>query len=230
MARQFLLFWIFLGFSSLVFSESQLGHTSNVSQLRQDIFTKNQTAQRVLKQTVESFLKKELPPWQQMSWVKNWETKLNPLKKLQEKLDKLGDVTLASNNASTGSSSPVSSSTTSNATQSSGRFTVGWNLRNDLSKLEYKDESLSVGLYQPRTLNAIRGVERFEQTLTFNLNKRWEEEKMTASFQMPWSMPYYQATVTKDFSTTITSAVSAQAPLKGTQIARKFEIKIALIF
>lgn len=226
MARRFFVLLSFLCFSNQVFSESQFLNSQNIPQLRQEILNRQNSAQRALKHNLESILKKELSQWPHFTWLKNWDLKLAALKNFQQKLDKISDVTLVSTN-STPSNNPLNHLSEQKAR---GRINIGWNLKNDLSKLEYKTDSLSVGLYHPRTLNAIRGVERFEENLTFSLNKKWDETRMTASFKMPWAMPYYQATLTKDFSTTITSTVSAQAPLKGTNLARKIELKIALNF
>ena len=211
-------------FSHFSLAETLSNQNQNVWQLRQEITAKQNSAQQTLRQNCEGIIRSELDRWAKSVFMKNWKFNATVLNSVQQQLDQMSDVTLVSGKESK-NPSPNSKSSTS-----SGRLAIGWNLRNNFSKIEYSDESFTVGLYHPRTLNALRGSETFTEGLALNINKRWEGEKTTASFQMPWSLPYYSASLTREFSTSLSTTFSTQAPLRGTQLARKIEVKISLIF
>lgn len=110
------------------------------------------------------------------------------------------------------------------------RVKAGLDLRNSSSRIEYLDEDLEMGLYHTRTLTAITGGESLTQNLLFRVNKRWDTYKLRATFDFPIALPSYRASISHDFSATISSTLSAQAPARGTQLARRVDLRLAFSF
>ena len=122
------------------------------------------------------------------------------------------------------------SSTIDGSQKKSCSVRVGVNLKNSNSKLEYSDETMAVGLYHHRTLSAVFGQEPLTENLIFRANKRWQEQQLKASIDIPVTAPYYRASLSQELSRSVSSTLSAQAPLRDSQTIKKLEINFAFVF
>jgi len=139
---------------------------------------------------------------------------------LAKELDQLNNIELFSSE----------SQTKANSSSQSCQIKAGVDFRNSTSKIEYVEKDLEVGIYHNRTLTAIAGAEPITQNLTFRLNKTWQNYRLRASFDFPLAMPSYRASIAHDFSATVSSSITAQAPARGTQLARRIDLRVAFSF
>lgn len=188
-------------------SDTLLG--ASVSALKTEISTRNHLANRVLKSRLNHFLQTQVGQWNHLSFIK-----------VQKRLDKVNDVALFSS----------SSQNPGTDKKSFSALKVGFDLKNNQSKIEYLEEDFKLGLCHNRTLSALTGSEPFANNLNVSLNKIWEEQKMKASLNIPFSLPYYTASISRDFTASFSSTISAQAPLKGTDQEKKVELKLSFLF
>ena len=107
---------------------------------------------------------------------------------------------------------------------------IGFDLNTNSSKLEYRENNLELGIYHKRTLTALTGREDFTENLAFSLNKEWISPSLKATLYLPLKLPYYTAALSHDFSASISSTLSTQAPLKGTSVERKLQLHISIQF
>jgi hypothetical protein len=180
-----------------------------MSVLKTETSNRNNLANRVLRGRLDHFLKTQLA-----------QCNRSELSLVQKKIETANDVALFSSEAQNPSSNKKTFST----------LKVGFDIRNEHSKIEYLEEDLEVGLYHSRTLSALSGKEPFSDNLNVSLNKKWDEHKLKASLNFPFSLPYYTASLSRDFSASFSSTLSAQAPLKGTDQGKKVELKISFLF
>lgn len=183
--------------------------SASISDLKTETSNRNHLANRVLRGRMDHFLKT------QMAQCNRPDFDL-----VQKKIDKVNDVELFSSDSQNPSSDKKTFST----------LKVGIDLRNEHSKIEYLEEDFELGLYHSRTLSALSGKEPFSDNLRVSLNKKWEEQKLKAYLNFPFSLPYYMASISRDFSASFSSTLSAQAPLKGTDQAKKVELKFSFLF
>jgi hypothetical protein len=222
MLRRLNIVWVLLGSCLQICAESVPSQNQYVAQLKQESATHQLKTQNTLREAVKTRIETQLTEWGKATLLRNWKTTNNStLAWLQYHLNDLNEITLVSENETQPSLSK---------TKSARKLTFGWNLKNNTSKIEYSEESLNLGFYQYQTWNFLIGQAPLTETLHFNLNKKWKGEKMSASLQFPVGLPHYSASISRELSTTISSTFSAQAPIRGTQLARRFELKVSFLF
>ncbi len=193
---------------------------NSVSEIKIETQNRKDLAHKVLRERMDNFAKAEIIERLNSYLIKSGKFNSTAITNLQDKMEKIKDIELFSSGEKTHSLSKKTSYTVK----------MGFDFRNSHSKLEYVEKDLELGLYHSRTLSTLTGRESFTQNLSLRLNKKWEERNLKASFDLPLTMPYYTASLSQDLSTSVSSSISAQAPLRGTNLARKFEIRIAFLF
>lgn len=184
----------------------------------QEIGQRNRIATQFIRDRVETLFKNQASIWFD-SYVQRFRIGQFPLiKTFEEKLDQANNIPLFESPAINGSQ------------RKSCSVRVGINLKNSNSKLEYIDENMEVGLYHHRTLSAIFGQEPLTDNLIFRANKRWQEQQLKASIDIPVTAPYYRASLSRELSHSVSSTLSAQAPLRDSQVVKKLEINFAFVF
>jgi len=220
--RRLSILGVLLGTCLPLNAESVPSQNQYVAKLREESATQHLRAQNTIREAVRTKVESQLTEWGKTIFLRNWKsTRNSTIDSVQKQLDDLSEFTLFSENELEPSSQNI---------KRARKLTFGWNLKTNLSKIEYIEENLYLGFYQHQTWNFLIGRVSLSENTYFNLSKKWEDKKTTATLQFPIGLPYYSASISRELSTTISSTFSSQIPIRGTQLARSFEIKVSFLF
>ncbi len=193
-----------------------------LSQLQNEVRARDASANKMVLSRIEILVRPRLENLIQNIYLSTFKKRPTGLILFEKQIDQVKNISLFSFD------SDFDSDSTGHKQLSELR--IGFDLNTNSSKLEYREKNLELGIYHKRTLTALTGREDFTENLAFSLNKEWISPSLKATLYLPLKLPYYTAALSHDFSASISSTLSTQAPLKGTSVERKLQLHISIQF
>jgi hypothetical protein len=203
---------------STVFSEPLTPELTNP--YPNEIQNRHHLAEDTLKSQLEKMVIPEIGPWKKYEDLKKDLSPNSPLAKLEKTLSRENSVALLG---------ALPQANSQNA-QSFPVVKLAIDLKSDSSSLEYLGDRLEIKVRESRTFNSLARQSDFADNLSLTVNRRWEAPQLKTSFYLPFTSTYYTASISHDIAKGLTSSVMAQSPLRGSDVANKFEIKLAFAF
>ena len=195
-----------------------------LSQLQNEVRARDASANKMVLSRIEILVRPRLENLIQNIYLSTFKKRPTGLILFEKQIDQVKNISLFSFDSDSDSDSD------STGHKQLSELRIGFDLNTNSSKLEYRENHLELGIYHKRTLTALTGREDITENLAFSLNKEWISPSLKATLYLPLKLPYYTAALSHDFSASISSTLSTQAPLKGTSVERKQQLHISIQF